>query len=100
MGMYKVTAPRDVLDHEPGSVFEYDFTAADEADLLANGRLELVPREYEVVGASRVCDTKPGGKFKAAFTVGQEQALLDGGHIERVAKEKRPPKPTTTDKKE
>lgn len=97
MGIYKVTAPRDVLDHEPGSVFEHDFAAAEEADLLANGRLELVPRDYEVVGSSRVCDTEPGGKFKAAFTVGQEQALLDGGHIERVAKK---PAPKSTPEKE
>lgn len=99
MGIYKVTAPRDVLDHEHGSIFEHDFDASEEADLLSNGRLELVPREYEVVGSSRVCNTEPGGKFKAAFTVGQEQALLDGGHIERVAKEKRPPKSTTEKEK-
>jgi hypothetical protein len=83
---YKVTAPREVLDHEPGSTFEHEFTADEEADMLDNGRLELVPREYEVVGTSVVHGAKPGGKFKGALRVREEAALILGGHIERVAK--------------
>lgn len=86
---YRVTAPRDVLDHEPGSTFEQEFGAEDEADLLDNGRLELVPREYEVVGSSVVCGTKPGGKFMGAFRVHQEAALIEGGHVERVVTKKK-----------
>lgn len=107
MGIYKVTAPKPVLDAEPGEILEHDFTAGEEADLLANGRLELVPREYRVIGTSKVCDTEPGKTFTHAFTVGQEGALLEGGHVERVetkpkakAKPAAPEAPTPDDKKE
>lgn len=92
MGIYKVIAPTAVVDVEPGETFEHEFDSATEADLLANGRIEIVPRDYRVVGSSTVCDTKPGKTFKGTFTVGQEQALLDGGHIERV-ETKQPAKP-------
>jgi hypothetical protein len=102
MGIYKVTAPKPVLDAEPGEILEHDFTATDEADLVAAGRIEIVPRPYRVIGSSTVCDTAPGKTFTHAFTVGQEQALLEGGHIERVdtTKPKAKPAATTTDKKE
>ena len=107
MGIYKVTAPKPVLDVEPGEILEHDFTVAEEADLVAAGRLEIVPRQYRVIGSSNVCDTEPGKTFTHAFTVGQEQALLEGGHVERVdtAKPKAKAKPaapeaTTDDGKE
>ena len=107
MGIYKVTAPKPVLDAEPGETLEHDFTQNEEADLLAAGRLEIVPREYRVIGSSKVCDTEPGKTFTHAFTVGQEQALFTGGHIERVeskpkakAKPAAPEATTPDDKKE
>ena len=84
MGIYKVTAPKPVHDIDPGQTAELDLTAEEESDLVAAGRLELVPRDYRVIGTSKVCDTEPGGTFKHAFTVGQEAALFAGGHIERV----------------
>jgi hypothetical protein len=105
MGIYNVTAPKPVCDVEPGEILEHDFTAAEEADLLAAGRLEIVPRKYRVVGSSNVADTKPGETFTHAFTVGQEQALLAGGHVERVdtakpkAKASPPAADATNDKK-
>lgn len=108
MGIYKVTAPKPVLDVEPGEILEHDFTPEEESDLVAAGRLELVPREYRNIGTSNVADAEPGEKFTHAFTVGQEQALLAGGHIERVdtkpkAKAKpaaAPEAPTPDEKKE
>jgi len=107
MGIYKVTAPKPVLDTEPGETLEHDFTATEEADLLAAGRLEIVPRQYRNVGTSTVADAEPGKTFTHSFTVGQEQALLEGGHIERVdtpkpkAKAKDPePAAASPDKKE
>lgn len=81
---YKVIAPSAMFTHDPGEVFEHDFSPSDEADLIANGRIEIVPREYRVVGSSTVNETEPGKTFTGTFTVGQERALLDGGHIERV----------------
>lgn len=84
MNTYLVTGPTPVFDTEPGGTFEHAFTAAEEADLLDNGRLEIVPREYRVIGTSRVFETKPGDKFRAALRMHQEAALFEGGHIERV----------------
>lgn len=84
---YKVTAPRPVLDAEPGTEVEFDLTAQEEADLVAAGRLEILPREYRNVGTSVVHDAEPGKKFTAALTAGQEQALIQGGHIEVVVKQ-------------
>ncbi len=84
MNRYRVTGPRPVLDAEPGEVLEHEFTAQEEQDLLAAGRVEIIPRPYLVVGTSRVHDTDPGGTFTAGLPVGQEAALLEGGHIERV----------------
>lgn len=93
MNRYRVTGPRPVLDAEPGEVLEHEFTAPEERDLLAAGRLEIIPRPYLVVGTSRVHDTDPGGTFTAGLPVGQEAALMEGGHIERV-----PEKPDKTTK--
>ena len=73
-----------MLDVEPGEELEADFSAEEEAEYLTGGRLEIVAREYEVVGTSVVHGAKPGERFTAALTVGQEQALFEGGHIERV----------------
>jgi len=90
---YLVTGPRPVLDHALGDEFEHDFIDSQEADLVAGGRLAIVPGRYEVVGTQHVMDTPPGGTFEHAFTRPQERALLEGGHLERVAsKSKRKPK--------
>jgi len=88
--IYRVTGPRPVLDHEPGTEFEHGFTDAEERDLLDGGRIVIIPRRYQVVGTSRVHETDPGGTFLGAYGVDQEAALLEGGHIERVAAQ--PPK--------
>ncbi len=100
---YRVTGARPVLDTPPGGEFDHEYTAEEEADHLAAGRLVIVPRRYQVVGASRVHGTDPGGHFTAAFTAGQEAALTAGGHVERADDEKRPtgkPAATTTESKE
>jgi hypothetical protein len=87
---YKVTGPRPVLDHAPDEEFEADLNADVEADLVAGGRIEILPQDYQVVGTSRVHATEPGGIFSAALTVAQEAALIEGGHIERhITKPKR-----------
>ncbi len=84
MNRYLVTGPRPVLDHAPGEEFEAELVPEQEAEMLATGRLAIVPRTYQVVGPLKVHDTDPGGTFTAAFTVLEEQALLDAGHIERA----------------
>lgn len=83
MNRYLVTAPRPVLDHDPGSEFDHELTASEEAELVSSGRLQIVPRRYRVVGTSRVSGTEPGSTFLGRYTVDQEAALL-GGHIERI----------------
>lgn len=82
MKKYRVTGGRPVLDVEPGDELEHAFTAEEEATLLAQGRVEMLPREYRNVGTRRVEGSAPGETFEHAYTVGQEQALIEGGHIE------------------
>lgn len=76
-----------------GDTIELELAATDEADLVDGGRLELVPREYSVVGDHEVHDTRKGDTFKAALSAGQEAALFKGGHIKLVPDEpKKQPK--------
>jgi hypothetical protein len=101
---YKVLLPVTLSDengdYTQGDEFEKEYTAEEEADLLAfrgGGLLEIVPREYKVVGEANVHETEPGGTFTAAMTIGQEKHLVDGGFVERV--EPPPVKPKATRKK-
>lgn len=80
---YRVTGGVAVLDHEPGSVFDHEFTAGAEADLIAAGRIQIEPRRYRVTGNSTVNEAAPGDTFEGVFTVGQEAALLAAGTIKR-----------------
>jgi hypothetical protein len=82
---YKVTAPKPVLDAEPGETFTHEFTPDEEADLIAAGRVEIVPSEFRVVGGSTVHGAEPGKTFKAAIPLGPKNALIDAGHIEQLA---------------
>ena len=84
MRKYRVSGGRPVLDVEPGDELEHAFTAEEEATLLAQGRLEILPRQYRNTGARTVHGAEPGEEFEAALTVGQEQALLDAGHAEAL----------------
>ena len=81
-----------------GEEFDKDFTEGEEADNLQSGLLEIVPREYKVVGGSNVHGANPGESFTAALRVGEEAMLVEGGHIERV--EKPAPKSKTKKKEE
>lgn len=90
---YRVTGHRPVLDHEPGSEFEHDFTAIEEAEHVAAGRLEIVPQTYKVVGHKTVFGTEPGKEFTVAMTATQEAQLVEGGHIKRAAPKPAPRKP-------
>lgn len=83
---YKVTGPRSVLDAEPGEELEHEFTAEEEADQIAAGRLAIVPVEYEVIGASNVFDAEPGEKFTRALRIDEEAHLVDGGFVEIARK--------------
>lgn len=101
MARYRVLLPLTVHT-EDGSYtqdeeFEKEFSAEDEATNLASGLLELVPREYKVVGESVVLDHQPGETFLAAIPKGQEELLL-GHHLERVEPEAPPKRKPRTPK--
>lgn len=83
---YRVLLPLLVNgEHKQGDVFEHEFDSPeDEQANLQSGLLEIVPREYKVVGPTQVYETDPGGTFKVALTIGQEAHLVDAGHIRRV----------------
>lgn len=91
MNKYRVRLPL-VVHTEDGSYkqdeeFEKDFTPVEEADNLASGLLEIVPRKYRVIGGSEVHGVKAGDDdptFEAALLIENEAALIQGGHIERV----------------
>lgn len=102
MSRYKVMLPL-VVHTEDGSYeqfeeFEKEFSEEDEATNLDSGLLEIVPRDYRVIGGSNVLGANPGETLTAAIRIGQERLLTEGGHIERVEPE--PVKKTTTKKKE
>lgn len=82
MNTYRVTGARPVLDVEPGDQLEATFSAAEEAEYLSTGRLEIVESEYQNLGTSVVHGAQPGESFRAALTVGQRDALIAGGHID------------------
>ncbi len=87
---YRATGARPVLDNKPGSEFEAELEEAEESELLANGRIEILPRAYKVVGSSRVMDVEQGGVFEAVFRIGQERMLVEAGHIERTTAKPKP----------
>lgn len=95
MQTYLVTGKRAVHwaegSAQPGQLFEAEFSQETESDHLAAGRLEIVPREYEVIGSCEVFETPPGGTFYAALPIEREGWLL-GVHIERVEQRKSKPK--------
>ena len=88
---YRVSGPRAIHYAEgsaqPGEMFETDFSAETERDHVEAGRLEIVPREYEVIGPFEVFEGKPGSTIYAALLHEQEAALL-GVHLERVDRKK------------
>ena len=87
---YRVRLPLTVhttkASYTQGEEFDGAETAEDfdEAANLQSGLLEIVPREYKVIGGSNVHGADPGEVFTAALPIGQEAALIQGGHIERV----------------
>jgi hypothetical protein len=93
---YRVGWPGHDGDYGIGDDFERDFSEEEEAANLDSGLLEIVPREYRVIGGSRVHETEPGDTFTRALRVGEEGLLFAGGHIERV--EQKPAKTTNTKK--
>jgi len=88
--------PRDVEPghegYKQGEEFECEFPVDEERNYLDGGLLEIVPREYKVVGTSVVHGHQPGESFLMALPRGEEELLL-GYHLERVdAKSKAKPK--------
>lgn len=91
MQRYKVAAQRAVFDVEPGEEFERELSPSEEADMLASGRLEIVPRKYRVLSRN-FTGGEAGKEIEAAYPVEIERTLIEGGHIERVDKKTRQPK--------
>lgn len=84
MRRYRNISERSVEDIEPGEEGELELTAEQESDYVRQGRLEIVPADYEVVGPRNIFGNAPGAKFSMSLTAGQEFDLVAGGHIERV----------------
>jgi hypothetical protein len=86
MNRYKALRDEPSYDAKKGDELELDLSEAEEQDMLVAKRLEIVSRQYKVIGASAVDGTDPDGTFESDMTLGREQLLVAGGHIERVEK--------------
>ena len=101
MNRYRVLLPLQVHtadgSYAQGEEFEKDFSVAEEAANLDSGLLEIVPREYKVIGGSVVLGAQPDEVFMAAIPKGQEELLL-GNHLELVEPEPKPKRKAKADK--
>jgi len=79
---YRALTPHAEAVYAPG-VFELDLSPSDEADRLASGLIELVPRTYRVLSRN-FADGAQGETIEAAYVVEIEAAHIAGGHLERV----------------
>lgn len=93
MATYRATSARAVALHGKDE-FDAELTAAEEADQLSAGHLEIVPRAYRVL-SNNYSAGKQGDVVDLALPVETEAALIQGGHIERVEDK---PKPATKKK--
>lgn len=99
MNTYRALSPPAEAMFGPG-VFERDFSASEEADLIGAGLVALVPRSYVVLSDNYVIPgdegavfiTHQGDRFEAAIPVDVEAALVAGGHIERTTDPQPTPK--------
>lgn len=66
---------------------ELDLSAADEADALSAGHLELVPRPYKVL-VNNFSEGEQGETVDLSLLVENEAALVSGGILERVEAKK------------
>lgn len=64
-------------------VFDGDFDATEEKDLLDAGHVEIVPRKYTVL-TNNFSGGSQGSEYNAGLLKDVETALLAGGHLRRV----------------
>lgn len=98
MNRYRALTPQAVAAFGEGEL-ELELTAAQEADAINSGLLEIVPRKYRAV--SNNYEVPQNEVFEAALLVDVETALVEGGHIQRVrmpAVASEPAKPPRTGK--
>lgn len=88
MKRYRVLLPLLVHTEDgsygQGEEFSKDFSEEEEAANLASGLIEIVPREYRVIGGSVVHGAGPGEILVRALRIGEESLLIQGGHIEPI----------------
>jgi hypothetical protein len=81
---YRALSPSAKAAYSDG-VFDAEFTVEQERDVLGNGVLELVPRQYRVLVDNYRLSS--GEVFEGAYPIELEAALIDGGVIERVRRD-------------
>jgi hypothetical protein len=79
---YRALSPAAEAAYESG-VFEREFSPSEEADVLASGLVEIVPRKYKVL-SNNYAAGKQGDVVTLALLVDHEAALVSGGHLKRV----------------
>lgn len=81
---YRAVSARAKLLHGKDD-FEAEFSAAEEADHIGAGHLEIVPRTYEVL-SNNFAAGEQGEVVELALPKENEAALIEGGHLKRVNK--------------
>lgn len=82
MNTYRATSPYGLAVYGEG-VFEQDFPAGEEGDLISARHIEIEPRSYRVLSRNFTAG-KRGATVPLALLADHESALIQGGHIERV----------------
>lgn len=93
MARYLVTGPRPVYDVSPGEELRRELSVEEEEDLLAAGRIRVLPEKYRVVGPRPILGAEPGATVEMALRRGQRDHLIEAGHIEPAPSSPRPVKP-------
>lgn len=75
---------------------ELELSVVEERDLVANGHVEIVPRDYEVTSGKY--EHPAGETFSAAMLQEPEAMLIAQGHIKRVEEKPKPARKATAKK--
>ena len=82
MNTYRPVSDRAKALHGTDDL-ELDLSATDEADALAGGHLEIVPRPYRVL-VNNYAEGEQGETVDLSLPVENEGALIAGGILERA----------------
>lgn len=85
---YRAVSARGIALHGE-DVVDLDLSVIEEADMIAAGHLEIVPRSYRVL-SNNYAAGEQGETVDLALPIEVEAALISGGHLVRVDPDETP----------